>query len=351
MAMIALAHLLQRQLGDEDGAQAMFRQAIEAGDADSRACALEELATGLKGRGDVTGAKAAWQQAIDSRRHPWAEIALTELLNQLQEEDDLDGARTAQRVGEETGNPDAPYALVVIGNLLKQRGDVDGWRAAWQQAIDNGYDGADQLRELLSPADDDEDDDGGGDADLAHLPPQFDPRNMAQTGIAVLDHGLPPLPDVLTYQMAIPVAYWMASQCAVVLFLEFSRDRREWWPGMIMATFTREQGHWTADHHWGGTGWAHDPIAHPGNLRDLGGRAMVISGESHTDTPEPGRLTAIWQGRAAPAVKQIALIQDGHEDRRPLTSHFGAWVVCTEQPSPFHVTALDQNDTVLADIE
>jgi hypothetical protein len=156
MAMIGLGHLLQGQLGDEDGAQVMFRRAIEeSGDADSRACALVQLATFLKNHADVTGAKAAWQQAIDSRMHPWAEIAFSALLNQLQAEDDLDGARAAHRAGVETGNPDAPHALVVIGNLLKERGDVDGWRAAWQQAIDTGYDGADHLREILSPADPD----------------------------------------------------------------------------------------------------------------------------------------------------------------------------------------------------
>ncbi|HUY51042.1 MAG TPA: hypothetical protein VMV92_35945 [Streptosporangiaceae bacterium] len=38
-------------------------------------------------------------------------------------------------------------------------------------------------------------------------------------------------------------------------------------------------------------------------------------------------------------------------DRRPLESRFGAWVVCTEQASPFQVTALDQNGTVLSSIE
>jgi hypothetical protein len=45
------------------------------------------------------------------------------------------------------------------------------------------------------------------------------------------------------------------------------------------------------------------------------------------------------------------LIQDGYEDRRLLESHFGAWVVCTEQASPFQVTALDASGTALASIE
>jgi tetratricopeptide (TPR) repeat protein len=348
-AMIGLGNLLLRQPGDDDGAQAMFQQAIESADPDSRACAFVRLATLLKRRGDVTGAKAAWRQAIDSREAPWAEIALSDLLNQLEAEGNLDGARAAHSVGVGTANPDAPHALVIIGNLLKERGDTEGWRAAWQQAIDTGYPAADDLREILSPPAEDEDD-PGDDAEPVDLPPEFDPRNMAQTGIAVLGQGLPPLPDVLTYQMAIPVAYWTASQCAVVIFLRFSRHGRERWPLAIMATFSRDQGRWKADSHWHGTGWNHDPIANPGDLRELDGQAMVVGGGSRTDTPAPGHPAIIQLGRAAPTVRQIALLQDGHEDRRPLDSHFGFWVVCTEQPSPFHVTALDQNGTVLADI-
>jgi hypothetical protein len=42
--------------------------------------------------------------------------------------------------------------------------------------------------------------------------------------------------------------------------------------------------------------------------------------------------------------------QDGQEDRRALESHFGAWVVCTEQPTPFVVTALDANGSVLGSV-
>jgi hypothetical protein len=55
-------------------------------------------------------------------------------------------------------------------------------------------------------------------------------------------------------------------------------------------------------------------------------------------------------GRVAPEVKQIALIQDGQEDRRALESHFGAWVVCTEQPTPFVVTALAEDGSVLGSV-
>ena len=39
------------------------------------------------------------------------------------------------------------------------------------------------------------------------------------------------------------------------------------------------------------------------------------------EQPPPGYPAAVVTGRVGPAVTQIALIQDGHEDRRPLQSY------------------------------
>jgi hypothetical protein len=77
---------------------------------------------------------------------------------------------------------------------------------------------------------------------------------------------------------------------------------------------------------------------------------MVRGGSSQAREVRPGRPAFIATGRAAPEVKYLAVVKDGHEDRRPLESHFGAWVVCTEQPGPFEVTALDATGTVLASL-
>jgi hypothetical protein len=92
-------------------------------------------------------------------------------------------------------------------------------------------------------------------------------------------------------------------------------------------------------------------IARAGDVRDPDGRAIVTSGNCWSLRPAPGEPAMVEHGRVGPAIAQIALIQDGHEDCRPLESHFGAWVVCTEQASPFQVAALDKNGTVLASIE
>ena len=166
---------------------------------------------------------------------------------------------------------------------------------------------------------------------------------MPGTGVEVLHRGLPPLPEQLTYQLSIPVAYWTTSLRGVVLFLGFSwwDDDKRWFPKVTMATFTRDGNGWSPTRHWMFTGWSHDPIANPGSFRDLGGRAMATGGGSET----------ITHGRVAPAVREIGVIQNGHENRRPLESHFGAWVVCTDEPLPFRVAAYNKSGVMLADTE
>ena len=349
-AMVSLADLHVR-LDDPAPAQALYQRAIEAGNADLSARASVALSRLLKKNGDLGGAKAAWQRVIDSPDAQCAGPAFVDLVNLLREDDDIDGLRAAYQAAAKQHNPDALYALDALGQHLGHRGDIHAAHAAWQQAIDAGYEHADELRERIAPPPEP----AGEPVDEMDLtpppPPEFDPRNMRRTGIDVLQHGLPALPQTLTHQMAIPLAYWTASQSAVVLFLQFHRHGREWDPSAVMATFTREHGQWTAaSGHWLGTGF-HDPFTDPADLRGLDGQPIVISGESHSDQPAPGRLASIWHGTAAPAVRQIALIQDGQEDRRPLHSHFGAWVVCTENPAPCTVTALDQDGAVLGSIQ
>jgi tetratricopeptide (TPR) repeat protein len=339
-AMFWIGLLLERA-GDADGAQAAYQRAADAAPAGERGTALWHLADLLHKRGDTAAATAVWQQIIDTETDEGSpEMALHSLVNRLGSEGDLDGLRAAYHTGTARDIPEAPYALVMIGKVLRDRGDLDGWRHAWQQAVDAGYEDADEMvAELSPPAEDDEDD------EPADLPAEFDPRNMARTGIAVRGSGLPPLPGVLTHHMAVPMAYWAAREAAVVLFLRFHHHRRTWQPMALTATFTRQDGQWTAaGTHWHGTDF-HDPFTDPGGLHSLGGEAIVYSSSSRGDGG-----TSL-HGTAAPAVKYLALIQDGHQDRRPLDNHFGAWIVRTDKRGPFRVAAIDENGTTLAEIE
>jgi tetratricopeptide (TPR) repeat protein len=348
-AMTGLAGMLNRT-GDPEAAAALYREAAEAGDADWSGHALFSLGGLLERQGDPAGAKAAWQRAIDARNPEWARPSFTSLVNLLVEQHDADAVRAAYVRAAALGTPDAPYALVQLGGMLDDLGDADGARAAWQQAIDAGCEDPDGVRELMDPSADPEPE------TLPYppgLPPEFDPANMMRTGIHVLEHGLLPLPEPLTREMAVPVAYWEAGQCAVVLVLMYSRHAHsEPVPVAARVVYTRgEDGNWKPPEFFSGSSFFHDPVRMPESTRELGeldGSPMVFGGSSQAREMTPGRPAFIATGSAAPEVKYLAVIQDGYEDRRPLESHFGAWVVCTEQAGPFEVTGLNANGTVLA---
>jgi hypothetical protein len=335
-AMLWVGILLERA-EDEDGAEDAYHRAASAAPAGRRGNALCQLAELLHWRGDTAGAKVIWRQVLDAENDMGTPgYALRRLASQLGSEGDLEGLRAAHQTGIARDLSDAPYALEIIGRVLKEHGDLDGWRDAWQQAIDAGYEGADYLRDEMLPVGEDEDDD-----EPAGVPPEFDPENMASTGVAVLDTGLPPLPEVLTHRMAVPMAYWATRETAVVLFLNFRRHRRSWYPIAMQGTFTRQDGEWKADKHWFGSGF-HDPFTDPGGARSLGGQHIVYSGSAGG---------TIVHGIAASSVKYLALIQDGHEDRRPLNNHFGAWVVRTDTLGPFKVAAIDKTGATVDEIE
>ncbi len=243
--------------GDPEGAEARYREAAEVGDADWSAQASCLLGRVLKGKGDMAGATAAWRRVIGSRSPERAGPAFIDLVNALESQEDADGLRDAYATGAQLGNPEAPYALLQLGQLLESRGDLDGAHAAWRQAIEAGCADAGYWRERISPA-------AGEPPEAAPyppgLPPEFNPANLVRNGLDVLEHGLPPLPDVLTYDMAIPVAYWKAGQCAVVLVLRFGYLTAEPTPVAMQVTYSRAaDGTWEMPTHVAGSGFSHDP--------------------------------------------------------------------------------------------
>jgi predicted negative regulator of RcsB-dependent stress response len=346
-AMVGLAGVLRR-VGDEESMEAMYQAAIGAANVEWSARASLMLGELLAGRGESEAAKAEWQRVIESGVPDSAGAALMELVNLLSRQDDADGLRAAYMTGAASGNPETLYALTQLGQVLESQGDIAGAHHAWQQAIDAGCEDADYWRERMSPPPPRRRPERPPYPD--DLPPDFNPRNMMRTGIQVLEHGLPSLPEVLTYDMAVPVAYWKGERCAVVLVLQFSiHGRDEPSPMAWQVTYTRaEDGSWTPPKRAGGTSFGYDPIASPeGGLYGLDGGAIVHSGGSLAETIRPGRPACTVIGLVAPEVKYLAMIQDGCEDRRLLESHFGAWVICTEQGGSFEVAALDSRGRTL----
>ncbi|HEY0937034.1 MAG TPA: hypothetical protein VGD91_25270 [Trebonia sp.] len=277
-------------------------------------------------------------------------MAFTDLVNLLIEQHDADWMRAAYLRAAELGTPDAPSALVQLGGMLADQGDADGARAAWQQAIDAGCEDPDYVRELMDPAEPEPEPETPPYP--PHLPPEFNPANMIRAGISALEHGLPPLPAVLTYDMAIPMACWEAGHCAVVLVLSFARhghDQPE--PMALKVIYSRgEDGRWVPPTLVTGISFRHDPVRSRERKRDTDDSPVLYGSSSQAREVTPGHPAAIAAGTAAPEVKYLAVIKDGREDRRTLESHFGAWVVCTEQPGPFEVVGLDADGTVLASL-
>jgi len=344
-AMRDLGDLLEHD-GDYEAARTAFEQAIDAS-ADNQERAAEaawSLALLEEQHGDAAAARAAWRRVFGTGHSHYAARAVEALLRYLRDDGDPDGVRALHQAAVAAGNHAAPEALVTLGDMLEERGDHEGSRAALQQAIDDGYAYPDDLLERLHPSP------RPTDAELAGLPPQFNPQNMTRTGIEVLEHGLPALPAELSYLMAIPVAYWTAEQCAVVLFLRFGRHGRAHEPGHLQVTYERAAGGWQPHPMFVGHGPEHDPIARPGDRREMDGSLMTQSGGSYADEVTPGHPAAIMTGRVAPQITHLALVQDGRTDKRRLDSHFGAWVICTQSQSPFQVQGLDQDGNLLAAI-
>jgi hypothetical protein len=114
------------------------------------------------------------------------------------------------------------------------------------------------------------------------------------------------LASELSYLMAIPVAYWTAQHSAVVLFLNFHRNGRERRPAVLHVTYSRTGDSWTADRHFIGIGYDHDPIARPGSQRDLDGQVMVAGDGSER----------MAHGRAAPR-RQVHRAHPGRPGGHP----------------------------------
>jgi hypothetical protein len=149
-ARFALAELLAGQ-GEADTAEDLYRELAESGDPASSARAGFALGELLASQGGVAGAKTAWQAVIDSRDAELAGAAFVKLVNLLFRHNDIGGLRTAYQDGAAKDNPEALYALEKLGQQLMRNGDLEGAHSAWQQAIDHGYEFADELRDRMSP--------------------------------------------------------------------------------------------------------------------------------------------------------------------------------------------------------
>ncbi len=188
---------------------------------------------------------------------------------------------------------------------------------------------------------------------VVSVPNLFDPVRKPLSGVVALTQGLPEIPESLTHEMAIPMALWITTTSAVVLFLEYLRaPDGTFHPQAVMGTFFQSDAGWSPHKSWGGIFWSHDPLKHPKGLQDLLGRDIVSCGGRFANNPEPTAPAIVMCGRISPQVLELSLLQDGEDDKRyTVHSHFGAWVICADKWRPFTLQALNRNGDIVGIVD
>ena len=183
------------------------------------------------------------------------------------------------------------------------------------------------------------------------LPPELDPRYWLRTGASVIERGAE-LPDVLSYQMSIPLCQWKASRCAVVMFLQFHRSSLDSRMRAMtsIVTYSRDRDSWTTPMS-GSRSWqsyAFDPIATPSYSGHLDGNAITYGQTTQHNNPGPGQPASTAHGYIDPEVKYLAIIQDGAKSPPPGNHTSAPGSPAQEQPGTFDVAAFDRQHALLA---
>jgi hypothetical protein len=173
-------------------------------------------------------------------------------------------------------------------------------------------------------------------------------------GIDVIEKGLPPLPEVITHELMvpIPISYWVASDSAIVVFFYFSElPGRGIQPFVSIIPYYKKSGKWSVKTYsnFTGSGFPFDPVTESERIDDLDGSHLVNSSVGKKQA-EGEPLMWVATGHASRDVAYVALVQAGTEERRRLDSHFGTWVVCTQVREPFDVVAFDNSGQELSRI-
>jgi hypothetical protein len=172
---------------------------------------------------------------------------------------------------------------------------------------------------------------------------------MQQKGLAVLQEGLPPLPEELKHSDMVPVSYWTTDLGGAVRFI-FSSEDPEGVFHTADVTFQyglNEDGWYPIKRPLFLNGSRTDAIGDPNVMRLSPDRVIEGSPCFLTDEPEPGRLAIVISGFHAPEVAEIWLVQGSRIDKRVSSGHFGSWTICTELFAPLRVEAHDASGALL----
>lgn len=194
-------------------------------------------------------------------------------------------------------------------------------------------------------------------ANEGRLRPDF--KKMEMEGIAVLNDGLPALPQVLIHSTPIPLACWKNGACgAVMFFFYFQNEERVICSSNITLRYNREDAGWRPDNKgffYGelrpeSPGWI-DPIGSPESLEYAEYYALNASGSMYNSEPDAGRAAIVVSGRHSPDVSEIWLIQEGTTQRRDADGHFGFWTICTDRYAPYRIEAHEASGRLVGYID
>jgi tetratricopeptide (TPR) repeat protein len=136
-ARVNLSAMLAEE-GDDDGAEAVLRRAVELG-GDMGATASRPLGDLLAFQGDEAGAADAYRRAMTCTDEEVSAPAALSLGRLLERQGDEAGAVSAYRQAMScAGQQESAPAALRLGWLLSGRGDAAGAMAAYQRVIDSG---------------------------------------------------------------------------------------------------------------------------------------------------------------------------------------------------------------------
>ena len=171
---------------------------------------------------------------------------------------------------------------------------------------------------------------------------------MRQTGLAVLQQGVSPLPKELTHSDSVPSSYWISDLGGAVQFLFFTEDSDGvFHPADLTFQYNRGEDGWhpiNTPHFWNARTHA---IGDPNFMRLQVHNVIETSGSSLQTEPAPGGLAIVMSGFHGPEVAEIWLVQAGRIVKRPASGHFGSWTICTELFEPLRVEAHDSAGVLL----
>jgi hypothetical protein len=159
----------------------------------------------------------------------------------------------------------------------------------------------------------------------------------------VLDHGLPPLPEVLNDGEVVPVARWAGSRFGAVLRVSryWDDDDGEDRLDSEVEVFRRTDTGWQSSNGGGGSGWFDPPFERPG----LGPRE-VVGGHEHCSGGPEWSCCAVDGIAGADAVR-VEVIDAAGVERQPIESPFGAFIACSDGERAATVRILDADELVV----